>query len=122
MAMFESKEATEAEAKKMITRYTDLIHRSGLSMLAIFTLECTKPLASFGGTVSRFLLSPILPVIGIDIDRYISFYEKQDNIENMLKTLVEKIEQDKLDDKKMKDSKAGKEKVNKKSWRRFLPF
>lgn len=133
--MFREIEVTPEEEEEMINKIAEKVHNYGMDVAAILFIESVKPLAYIGGQMGRVFVSPFLPALGDSIstggEKFLTIFEKRDNVEKLLKRIEEisKEEEDlkkrqKAEEKASKAEKAGQEpeKVSKKGWRRFIPF
>jgi hypothetical protein len=128
---------TKEEEENYIRKTAAMIHRYGMETAAILFLASTKPLAYVGGQLGRFFISPFLPAIsenvGLTGEKLFLIFENRENIEKLI-VFLEEMAQDQYDwekhremvgepeeEKKEKESSEEK-KVDKKGWRRFLPF
>ena len=91
---FEDNELSEEEVDEIILETARRIHKYGMEMVAIMTLESLKPLAYIGGELTRLTLSPFLPILGPEVDRtgenLINVFEDRRNIDKLI-DLLEKM-------------------------------
>jgi len=93
------KELPDDEIMRILKLIAQKIHSTGMSTIAIITLETVKPLSNLGAELSRMLLSPILPVLGPEYnlfgDKMIYILQRRENIEKLITMIEEKLKNDK---------------------------
>jgi hypothetical protein len=138
-------EVTPEEEEEILWKIARKVHQYGMEIPSIMFLESIKPLSFIGAQMGRFFLSPFLPAFGEDIgiggEKVMLIFEKRGNVERLIK-MVEKLAQEEKERKEAKkaekkrkkiqaleqeqskgDSPGEKpEKLQKKGWRRFIPF
>ena len=124
--MFWDEEVTPEEEEEMIRKAAKKIHKYGMEVPAILTLESVKPLVYIGGQMGRFFVSPFLPALGENIGRsgekLFTIFEKRENVEKLITLLEEKAKEEEHPPEKEEQTTTDKEAPPKKGWRRFLPF
>lgn len=125
--MYRDIELTPKEEKEIIRKAADLVHKYGMETAAIMTLETVKPLVYIGGQMGRFFLMPFLPFFGENIgvggEKFFTVFEQRKNIEELIKLLEKKTEEEELEKQRKAERKPEEESGSKrKGWRRFLPL
>ena len=126
MKLYWDIELTSEDEDEMIGKIAQKIHEYGLDVAAILMIESVKPLSYIGAQMGRFFISPFLPIfgenLGINGEKFFQIFEKRENVEKLIK-VVEKLTQEEEERKKAKKSKmAERGKLERKGWRRFIPF
>jgi len=117
---------TPEEEDELIRKAAEIIRRYGMEAAAILFIESVKPLAYIGGQMGRLFISPFLPIFGdaadIGGEKFLTVFEKRENVEKLLKLLEEKAKEEpkKKEEKKLEG--APEEAKKKKGWRRILPY
>ncbi len=117
---------TPEEEDELIRKVADIIHRYGMEAAAILFVESVKPLAYVGGQMGRLFISPFLPIFGdaadIGGEKFLTVFEKRENVEKLLKLLEEKAKDEpkKKEEKKLEGTPE--EAKKKKGWRRILQY
>ena len=79
------------EEEKLIQKVANIIFERDMTNIASLILEGMMPLVYIGGQFARVTLAPLLPILGIDADRFILVFEKRENIKK-LQVLIEEKE------------------------------
>ncbi len=120
--MYWNIDVTEEDEDEMIRKISEKIDEYDLDMAAIFAIEIIKPLNYVGVQLSRFFISPFFSAfgdnIGLNGEKFLSVFEKRDNVERLI-LAIEELKKQKEERKKAEKSKRQHEE---KGWRRFLPF
>ena len=86
-------QVTPEEEEEIINKTAELIHKSGMEVIAILALETYKPLTYFGGQMGRFLTTPFLGALGENAyrrgDKLFTTFEKRENVEKLIKKIEE---------------------------------
>lgn len=119
-------EVTPKEQEEIIQKIAKTIHKYGLDVAAILIFESVKPLSYMGSQMGRLFLSPFLPAISKDVgiggEKLFQIMEKQENVEKLIEA-VEKLTQGEEERKKAEKVKLAEEgELERKGWRRFIPF
>ena len=62
--MYWNIDVTPEDEAEMIGKIAQKIHKNGLDVVAVLTMESIKPLSYVGAQMGRFLLLPFLPILG----------------------------------------------------------
>jgi len=96
--MFDYEEISEEEEDRIIEKAAELIHKHKMEVPAIMLLESSKPVAYIGGELGRAYLAPFLPLLeqdfGIPGNKLISIFEKRENIEKLIRSIEEKVQEE----------------------------
>ena len=118
---------------ELIKKIAQKIHSSGLDIAAILMIESVKPLSYMGAQMGRIFVSPFLPAFGENIEstgeKFLQIFEKRDNVEKLIKAVMELSQEEENRKKDEKDKKLAEKKadtetseMSQKGWRRFIPF
>ena len=110
-------EPSPEEVDKMIEEVADKIFEYDMDLVAILMLETLKPLASVYGPMGRFMVAPLLPVVGDASGRYLAAFQDKQNVEKLIRLL-----EDKGRENERKAAEARKENKQGAGWRRYVPW
>ena len=119
------------EEDRIIRKVAEKIHERGLNTVGMILFESLKPLSYFGAQMGHFLVSPYLSMLGDDFGftggKLLRIFEKRENLEKLVNTLdkLAGVKKQKEMEMKIQDSKEkskSNEAVDKKGWRRYIPF
>ena len=132
--MYWNIDVTPEDEAEMIGKIAQKIHKNGLDVVAVLTMESIKPLSYVGAQMGRFLVLPFISILGENIgvsgEKLIQIFEKRENMEKLIKA-VEELTREEERRKKAEKAKKRKEKIaetetgeapKSKGWSRFLPF
>jgi transcriptional regulator of heat shock response len=93
-AIMYNEDITEEERNKIIEYVAEKIIEYNIETISILTLESIKPLVYIGGEMSRMLIAPFLSIFGWELnkigEKYITIFEKRDNINRLIKLIENK--------------------------------
>ena len=125
-AVYYDIDVTPEDEEELIKKIANEIHKRGLDLFAILTLETFKPLSYVGTQLGRAFISPFLPAFGDDIglggEKAMQVFEKRENVEKLLTILEELAEEDERSKKEAKKAAKSEEGSEKQGWRKFIPF
>ncbi len=110
----------------MIKSIAEEIHKRGMNEIAIIVIRSLEPLNYIGMQLGRVFVSPFLPAfgenLGITGNKFIQIFEKGDNVTKLLNFIEEMA--GKEDKPKEEDFTEAENKITieKKGWRRYIPF
>ena len=79
---------TPEQEEEMTTRIANTINKIGIEAPALLLFEAISPVSLFASNLILLPLAPFLELFGVHGYRYVSLFEKTDN----LKKLLDKIE------------------------------
>ena len=124
--MYYDIDVTPEDEEEMIKKIANEVHKRGLDLFAILTLETFKPLSYVGTQLGRAFISPFLPAFGDDIglggEKAMQVFEKRENVEKLLTILEELAEEDERSKKEAKNAAKSEKGSEKQGWRKFIPF
>ena len=124
--MFRDIEITPEDEEEMIRSIAEEIHRRSMDEIALIVIRSLEPLNYIGMQAGRLFVSPFLPAfgdnLGITGNKFIQIFEKPDNVKKLLNLIEETVKKE--DEPKEHDIKEPENKIaiEKKGWRRYLPF
>ena len=86
-------EVNPEEEEKIIHNAADFFYQRGLEFPAVFLLELFKPFSFIGGSFAYFFLSPLTPIIGEEVNKYLSIFKKKNNIEKVIVLIESKVKE-----------------------------
>ena len=117
-----------SEEDALIEKTANLIHKYEMDIPAVIFLGTVKHTVFIGGQMGRFFLSPFTIILGDksfqDSEKFFTVFEKQENIEKVIKILedIAQKEEEVKRKEKEENKKLTSEESKKKGWRRYLPF
>jgi len=112
-------ETSQENQDAIINKVADTIIKNKMDTAAILLLLTFKPLVPIGGQLGRFFIGPLLPFMSDKEDALIQTFERQENIEKLVKILEDWRDEE---EEKRKKEKRDEGTSEKKGWKRFLPF
>ncbi len=112
-------ETPKAEKDKLIKKVFNLIDQYQMEVPAVLLLETIKPLATVGGSILRMALSPFMIFFWNEGNAVLDTFEDKRNIDQLIKMIEDRNRETREAEQERKKREP---KVEKKSWRRFIPF
>jgi hypothetical protein len=129
--MFWDEEITPEDEERVIEWTAREFYKYGLEAAVILFLESGKPLAFIGSQIGSVFVMPFLPFFGDTAytkgDKFFKVFQKDTNVERLIKRLEELSEKGPRDNvkrepEKGQDKRVGNGREERKGWRRYLPF
>jgi len=98
-----TRELTAEEQEQMINKIANEVIKRRLETVAIMFLESIKPMSYIGSQLAMVFVGPFLAIFGDLGINYIKFFDKRENVENLLRKIEEMTKTRDEDEKKAKE-------------------
>jgi hypothetical protein len=93
---------------------------------AILFLESYKPISRLGASMGTVFFTPLLPIFGDNTamrsEKVLRIFQEEKNVERLIKRLEEIASEEQKNSKSNDDENNVSENIEKKGWRKYIPF